>query len=59
MKGEWSLDELGVCRDTVIIEIEGECSKRGANTPNDYIFDWDNIEGKEKQLTNKASCFLF
>ena len=53
------LDELGICRDTVIIEIEGGVLKEVHNTPNDYIlFDWDNIkeegklEEKEKELAN-------
>lgn len=56
--GEWSLDELGVCRDTVIIEIEGGVLKEVHNTPNDYIlFDWDNIK-EEGETTNKQGELL-
>jgi hypothetical protein len=52
------LDELGICHDTVIVEIEGGVLKEVHNTPNDYVlFDWDNIKD-EGETTNKEGELL-
>ena len=59
MKGEWSLDELGICRDTVIIEIEGGVLKEVHNTPNDYVlFDWDNIPQEACDLDVEVDNYI-
>ena len=50
------LDELGISRDTIIIEIEGGVLQEVHNDSNGYIlFDWDNIkEQGETELTNNV-----
>ena len=59
MKGEWSLDELGICRDTVIIEMEGGVLKEVHNTPNDYVlFDWDNIPQEACDLDVEVDNYI-
>ena len=54
------LDELGISRDTIIIEIEGGVLQEVHNDSNGYIlFDWDNIkEQGETELTNKEGELL-
>ena len=52
------LDELGICRDTVIIEVEGGVLQEVHNVPNDYIlFDWDDIK-EEGETVNKQGELL-
>ena len=53
------LDELGICRDTVIIEIEGGVLKEVHNTPNDNIlFDWDNIKDEGETINKEGELLL-
>ena len=53
------LDELGICRDTVIIEIEGGVLKEVHNTPNDYfLFDWDNIKDEGETINKEGELLL-
>jgi hypothetical protein len=53
------LDELGICRDTVIIEIEGGVLKDVHNTPNDYVlFDWDNIKEEGETINKEGELLL-
>ena len=59
MRVKDKLDELGICRDTVIIEIEGGVLKEVHNTPNDYIlFDWDNIKDEGETINKEGELLL-
>jgi len=53
------LDELGICRDTVIVEIDGGVLKEVHNTPNDYVlFDWDNIKEEGETINKEGELLL-
>tara|TARA_R100000995_G_scaffold81127_1_gene53620 strand:- start:718 stop:924 length:207 start_codon:yes stop_codon:yes gene_type:complete len=53
------LDELGICRDTVIIEVEGGVLQEVHNAPNDYIlFDWDDIKEEGETINKQGELLL-
>ena len=59
MNIENKLDELGICRDTVIIEIKGGVLQEVHNAPNDYIlFDWDDIKEEGETINKQGELLL-
>ena len=53
------LDELGITRDTIIIEIDGGVLKDVHNDPNGYVlFDWDNIKEEGNTINAEGKLLM-